>query len=565
MVRVIRLLVLVLIMAALTGAEQAQQPAKPFIMPVKGDPGAQSWLLGQPYGNTVGSYNFGRYWYGAGQGLHFGIDIRMPCGTELVAVADGQVMFVDDLGFGSAPHNLILWHEAEGVTTLYGHLLDRAPLVAGQKVYQGQVIGYSGDPDLTCRSRPHLHFEVRSLNYRTTFNPVSYIEAAWHSLALVGSFQYPLFVQDMQNPRRWVSLEDQPDVSFGGAILNNYTAAVPARSAERPPQSAPLLRTLDPLPAGAAVNLRPATFDGCCPAPEWHPTDPLRFSAIDGNSSSGSFVVDWVINPEDGAISAAVAEAAPPPYYSPDRTHAVRFANGQVMVTRISDGASWPVNTAGAPPVFSPNSQRLLWIEARGVSVPGSPPPQVAVRVSDPFGENAITVIEGAGINAQWLDDTRLLLSRTENRVNTLWTVDVLSGAQAQLGAYYNLRGLSAAPGGGRLLFYLTFQEDAALNGMYTLETREGAQAIKLPWFGGWRWRDADSVYFVPFDFTTDRHTLAYYHFPSGEQRMLTNPATLPFTIANGAWDVAADGSRIVFQSAADNNLWLMEIVEPGS
>lgn len=72
-------------------------------------------------------------------------------------------------------------------------------------------------------------------------------------------------------------------------------------------------------------------------------------------------------------------------------------------------------------------------------------------------------------------------------------------------------------------------------------------------------------MYFVPFDFTTDRHTLAYYHFASGEQRTLTNPATLPFTIANGAWDVAADGSRIVFQSAADNNLWLMEIVQPGS
>ncbi len=54
-----------------------------------------------------------------------------------------------------------------------------------------------------------------------------------------------------------------------------------------------------------------------------------------------------------------------------------------------------------------------------------------------------------------------------------------------------------AIKGGKRLLFY-TVWEDA--HGLYTLETAAGAQAQRLPWFGGWRWRDADSVYLAPLD-----------------------------------------------------------------
>ncbi|MBK9125354.1 MAG: M23 family metallopeptidase [Chloroflexi bacterium] len=223
-------------------------------MPVASPPGPSTWLFGQAYGNTPGAYNFGDAWYRAGQGLHFGIDVSMPCGTPLVAVADGVIAFVDDLGFG-AGHNLIVRHDQLGVTTLYGHLQGRAPVSPGQQVVQGEQIGVSGDPDSTCFSRPHLHFEVRSLDYQTTFNPIDWIDVDWHTLALVGAYSGNLFQGDMENPGRWMSLDDQPDVRFYGPRLNAYRSVFPRTGADNAPNSAgPLERSASAVSGRAVVS-----------------------------------------------------------------------------------------------------------------------------------------------------------------------------------------------------------------------------------------------------------------------------------------------------------------------
>jgi murein DD-endopeptidase MepM/ murein hydrolase activator NlpD len=333
----------------------------PLIMPVAGDPGPGTWLMGQPHGNTVGSFNFGQAWYSAGQGMHFGIDISMPCGTPLVAVADGEVAWVDNGSFGSAPHNLILIHAQHNVTTLYGHLLEPAPLMQGQSVTQGQLVGYSGDPDLTCVSRPHLHFEVRSMNYRTAYNPAVWINANWNTLTTIGSFQYPMFQQDLNNPRRWMSLDDQPDIAFGGARLNDYWLTSPPPTNERPPMSPPLPLALEPLPADTTWTLRPLNADGCCAAPRWHPTDPERLYIVDGTPA---VVMEW--DAQGNPLS--VVEAAPAPPTSPDGTIRITNPGWDVTLTDAA-GNSWNVVTqrtipsASAPitPVcFGSSAQAIL-------------------------------------------------------------------------------------------------------------------------------------------------------------------------------------------------------------
>ncbi len=103
---------------------QAQTAERPLILPMASAPGPNTWLFGQPYGNTVTAYNTGSRQYSAGQGLHFGLDFSMPCGTPLVAVADGVVTAVDNMAFGSAPHNLIIQHPDLNLASLYGHLLE---------------------------------------------------------------------------------------------------------------------------------------------------------------------------------------------------------------------------------------------------------------------------------------------------------------------------------------------------------------------------------------------------------------------------------------------------------
>jgi murein DD-endopeptidase MepM/ murein hydrolase activator NlpD len=211
-----------LLLDPLAGARAAQTTERPFRLPFADPPSPSTWLLGQTYGNTTGAYRQRRVSYEAGQGIHFGIDLSARCGTPVTAVGDGVVTKVDALEHGSAPHNLMIDH-ANGYASFYGHLLERPNLEPGQRVSAGEAVALSGDPDgPACNSRPHLHLEIRNAGlYNQAFNPIKLIDADWEALALVGAFGVG-FARDLQDPRRWQSLEDQPDISFWGPMLNDY-------------------------------------------------------------------------------------------------------------------------------------------------------------------------------------------------------------------------------------------------------------------------------------------------------------------------------------------------------
>ncbi len=192
---------------------------RPFGLPFASPPGPSTWLLVQGYGNTTGAYMERRAWYAAGQGLHFGLDFSAPCGTTVVAMGDGIVVGTDG-PWGSAPHNLMIDHQ-NGYVSMYGHLLERPKLQPGQKVKRGQPVALSGDPDLTCHSHPHLHLEIRDRASTHFFNPVQLIDADWDTLALTGGFGRG-FERNLDNPRQWQTLYDQPEVQAGGPFLNDY-------------------------------------------------------------------------------------------------------------------------------------------------------------------------------------------------------------------------------------------------------------------------------------------------------------------------------------------------------
>jgi murein DD-endopeptidase MepM/ murein hydrolase activator NlpD len=226
--RVARLISIALVFmvsaAASLPAVSAQAPVdgKPLRLPFRDPPGPDTWLLGQTYGNTVGAYRWRFTMYGASQGIHFGVDFSAACGTEVVAVADGVVLAVDNLAYGSGPHNLIIDHAELGYTSLYGHLLERPALEQSQTVRAGEVVGLSGDPAETCHGRPHLHLEIRVMQQRTRkVNPVTLIDADWDNLALIGAFGQG-FERDLDEPRKWQHLADQPDSVSGGPILNDF-------------------------------------------------------------------------------------------------------------------------------------------------------------------------------------------------------------------------------------------------------------------------------------------------------------------------------------------------------
>lgn len=88
---------------------------------------------------------------------HTGVDYAAPSGTRVKATADGYVQFVGRQGgYG----NLIVVQHRNEYSTAYGHLSAYAQgLRAGQRVNQGDVIGYVGMTGLA--TGPHLHYEFR--------------------------------------------------------------------------------------------------------------------------------------------------------------------------------------------------------------------------------------------------------------------------------------------------------------------------------------------------------------------------------------------------------------------
>jgi murein DD-endopeptidase MepM/ murein hydrolase activator NlpD len=218
------LLVGLLLIAQHTQTVQAARP--PFNLPFASPPGPDTWLLGQTYGNTVVAYSQRASTYKAGQGLHFGLDFSARCDTPVVAIGDGIVSKVDALEHGAAPHNLMIDHP-NGYASFYGHLLERPALQVGQAVLAGEVVALTGDPDLTCTSRPHLHLEIRNAGqYNRAYNPIPLIAADWDTLSLTGAYT-PGYARDLDNPRRWQTLLDQPEVAFWGPRLNDYANAWP--------------------------------------------------------------------------------------------------------------------------------------------------------------------------------------------------------------------------------------------------------------------------------------------------------------------------------------------------
>jgi murein DD-endopeptidase MepM/ murein hydrolase activator NlpD len=206
-------------------APLAAQPDRPFGLPFGGPPGPSSWYVSQPYGNTVYAYFERSGLYRSGQGMHFGLDLAAPCGTAVLAIGDGTVLDVDGRG-GSPPHNLMIDH-ANGYVSFYGHLLERPPMAIGQQVARGEPVALSGDMWGTCYSSPHLHLEIRDPGLNHLVNPVNLIEADWHRILMLG-LTGPAFERDLAEPRRWQSLDEQPDVHLGGPLLNDYTHAWPA-------------------------------------------------------------------------------------------------------------------------------------------------------------------------------------------------------------------------------------------------------------------------------------------------------------------------------------------------
>lgn len=118
---------------------------------------------------TTSRFGMRRYRY------HYGIDLKVQIGDEILAAFDGKVRVTrfDRRGYG---YYVVIRH-SNGLETVYGHL-SKIKVSPGQIVNAGDCIGLGGN---TGRSTgPHLHFETRYLG--NPINPEKLINFQTHEV-----------------------------------------------------------------------------------------------------------------------------------------------------------------------------------------------------------------------------------------------------------------------------------------------------------------------------------------------------------------------------------------------
>lgn len=105
-----------------------------------------------PYGKLVGRFGNQQHPVLKTVTQNTGIDIAVPVGTDVLAIANGQVSTISWLpSFG----NLLILNHLDGYRTVYAHLSE-IEVQEGQSLAEGSRIGKSGES----LSGPMVHFEV---------------------------------------------------------------------------------------------------------------------------------------------------------------------------------------------------------------------------------------------------------------------------------------------------------------------------------------------------------------------------------------------------------------------
>ena len=118
--------------------------------------------------------------------LHGGTDFAAPSGTPIYASADGVVNYA---GRNGGHGNYVRIDHGKGLATGYSHM-SRIAAANGQRVRQGQIIGYVGSTGLS--TGPHLHYEMYRNGVKVNPLSVKFIERAELEGAELASFRRQL-------------------------------------------------------------------------------------------------------------------------------------------------------------------------------------------------------------------------------------------------------------------------------------------------------------------------------------------------------------------------------------
>ncbi|HYN88950.1 MAG TPA: hypothetical protein VER55_10480 [Ardenticatenaceae bacterium] len=230
-------------------------------------------------------------------------------------------------------------------------------------------------------------------------------------------------------------------------------------------------------------------------------------------------------------------------------------------VERRPTGERWTVDTQGQPATLSPDGDEVAWslrdfegaFDQRRAQLWRAP---LAGAPAD-----AEMTLLGGGLSA-WLPGDRWLLTgrrSADEADRALFVLDLTTGQTFDLFRALQFRAVSVSPDGNWVVFLVAQDPTLDRNGIWLVRT-DGSELRKLDWFGAYAWRGPGHLLYFPFQPEADSHEVWLYDIEAGVSRRLTDPAVTPFKIAQGDFAVAPDGRSLVYVSAHDQNLWLLQL-----
>jgi Tol biopolymer transport system component len=282
----------------------------------------------------------------------------------------------------------------------------------------------------------------------------------------------------------------------------------------------------------------------------------------------------WGVNVSGGEPQFVTDRVGVP---SPDWTLVAYPEGGQTFVERLAlprggasrsevegGGERWVIaNAAGRAVSFSQDGRLILWQAASSSENFDRRVVEVWVANVDGSESRVAARLIGGGVSGWFPGGERVLVSGRASLSDDpfLAAFNLSDGSLTVVARGARLRGGTLSPDGGWVACQITFSGDAAQDGLWVART-DGGEARRLEVFGAYRWRSEGKLWVIPLEALTSAasHRLLEVEAASGAVRALTNPAITPFRVAGGDWSPSPDGRRVVFVSADDHNLWVIDL-----
>ncbi|HEY44807.1 MAG TPA: hypothetical protein G4O11_12565 [Anaerolineae bacterium] len=319
------------------------------------------------------------------------------------------------------------------------------------------------------------------------------------------------------------------------------------------------VRTPTPTVIGVQTPFR-LTEGGCCPYPSWSPDSRwIPFLDHPGRYEPAGL---YAIAANGGEVVLIVERTG---IFSRDWSRVAYLDSGRTFVERWADGKRWEIPNEGRSVRFSPSGQLIEWeVMSRGIEFPDLR--QQAIWLANYDGTDAreiVTIMGGEFVG--WINGEQEIL--VTGRLapygpSGVWKISIEDGAGQLLLEVDRVRSPLLSLGTDWLAFTVAFDTREEQNGLWVMRT-DGSFSKKLGIFGAYRWRHEGVLLVIPLDLELPGPTLWQVDVLSGNAWRLVDLSSASLRIASNDWQPSPDGEKMVFRSAEDQNLWVLELPIP--